>query len=139
MFWKRPHDEISPPSVEAIRDSLADRLRLVFDFATLGAYEENEADAWDEHEASPGSTQRSPQAVALECRDRVRAKRPAAQPHTQAALALCESVAPAGATCSASQAASATALARRMIVPGSRRRHRAGHVPAAQQPCIWPG
>jgi hypothetical protein len=43
VFWKRIDNEASDNHQE-LRDFFADRLRLAFDFATLGAYELTEGD-----------------------------------------------------------------------------------------------
>jgi hypothetical protein len=142
MFRKRPHEQSS--GLEELRDSLSDRLRLVFDFATLGAYDEQE-----EHTDLPRDT-----AAELSAALRRRAEkaqlngsrslpaavpakhRPVPQPHTQATPSPCDAAA-APAKCSASRPAAVATLARRGAKPVSSRRPRPGAVPAAEQPCTW--
>jgi hypothetical protein len=139
MFWKRSHEQSS--AVDELRDSLSDRLRLVFDFATLGAYE----DESDEQPAAP-----TDQAAELSAALRRRAERaessknaarvphrPVPQPHTQASPSPCDR-APTGGACSASQSAAIATLARRQAL-ATGRRLRPGGVPAPQQPCTWTG
>ena len=54
MFCNQEDKHIPTPAVQArIREDLRDRLRLVADFATLGAYTEDERITSAEHEDAP--------------------------------------------------------------------------------------
>lgn len=140
MFWKRPHEQSS--AVDELRDSLSDRLRLVFDFATLGAYD----DESDEQPAAPtdhaaelsAALRRQAERAERSSKNTARAPhRPVPQPHTQASPSPCDR-ASAGGTCSAAQSAAVATLARRPARAAGRR-PRPGAVPVAQQPCTWTG
>ena len=119
--------------MDELREALSERLRLVFDFATLEAYADTEADAWEGRTASGQTVQ----AVARKCRDGARATRPPAQVHAQAAVLPCDDARKIETQCSASRA-KASAGSRRATSPVPPRRRRAGEVQLAPQPCLTP-
>jgi hypothetical protein len=114
MFEKPFHNDLSPERQE-LRDFFADRLRLAFDFATLGAYELTGADA-------------DPEAAGAEPRPADRHGRNACtsgprRRHVVAASVSCP----------------APADARRSSASCARGGRRGGSVPTPEQPCVCAG
>jgi hypothetical protein len=132
MFRRRHNDYPSALDLEELRDSLSDRLRLVFDFATLGAYDE-EGDVEVRESATSRPAAEASTLIARPCRTTSSDYRQAAQPHVQANSSECASGSARQTTCA--QAIGTTCPA---IGKGAARRRRAGHVAVPQQPCTWP-
>jgi len=132
MFRRRQNEDPPALSLEELRDSLSDRLRLVFDFATLGAYDEEV----DSIEAGPSGTDLNPstQVLVRKCREDASGTRRPAQPHVQASAFDCADDSARSTTC-----AQANGTARPAIGMGAGRRRRAGRVAVPQQPCTWSG
>jgi hypothetical protein len=110
MFKKRFDNDLFLERQE-LRDVLADRLRLAFDFATLGAYELTGPDG----EASEGGAQR---------RSAERIERSA-----------CTGAAPKRHVSTTTVSCPAPTESRRTAVRCSRGGRRAGSVPTPEQPC----
>ena len=54
MFWNQHEDSVRIPAAQArLRDDLRERLRLVAEFATLGAYTEDDRVLAEHHEDAP--------------------------------------------------------------------------------------
>jgi len=54
MFWNQPQHSVPTHAAQArLRDDLRERLRLVADFATLGAYTEDDPARAEHHEDAP--------------------------------------------------------------------------------------
>jgi hypothetical protein len=133
MFWKRLDNNTADNTPGDFRGFLADRLRLAFDLATLGAYELTESDRRSgEPESGPGAS--SP------CVER------ATRVHVTGARAGCRQT-------TASDASKRCAWQRDQLPPtgyarghaaGTRARlrvmeRRAGTASTPQQPCTWIG
>ena len=141
MFLRRRNEDRTALSLDEIRDSLSDRLRLVFDFATLGAYDEyaERDDRFSEiaHSSTdgPGATT---QVAARTCCTGAEAKRRPAQAHAQAAAVPCEEGTARGNRCRHAAGRGTATRSRFAASGGAARRERAGRVPVPQQPCVWP-
>jgi hypothetical protein len=146
MFWKRIHtDPYAPfapqwhdPDLEVdssadreeellaqdVRAYLAERFRLVFEFATLGAYDQDSS-------ASPLESERK---HSKEHRHSCAASRPrSATPG--------RNVAPTSAACTTRSEPNSCGVASDVVGPGRRRRDRSRRLAAKapEQPCTWLG
>lgn len=143
MFRRRRNEDTTALSLDEIRDSLSDRLRLVFDFATLGAYDEQD---YTEHDDPPsefahsstGGQGAATQVAARICCTGAEAKRRPAQAHAQAADAPCEEGTARRNSCRHAAGRETATRSRFAASGGAARRERAGRVSVPQQPCVWP-
>jgi hypothetical protein len=123
MFYNQPKLEamtVPSPSAQAtLREELRQRLRLLAEFATLGAYELTDAASPDVHQDAPHARER-------EATRRVFL-------FSRATVSTCAHSPEASRSCPATGAAQIARHAR----PSARRRvaRRRGGVAAAQQPC----
>jgi hypothetical protein len=142
MFWKRS----SHQSAEDVREFVRDRLRLAFDFATLGAYElseheppEDGGDARRAADASSESGSLPKPAPAPKCRE-ARGARRVPRAHAKiatGATGTCVELEPP--RCSALEGMNRAGLGRDMTRQAGRRRSRGGDVVPPRQPCLWVG
>jgi hypothetical protein len=143
MFLRRRNEDQTALSLDEIRDSLSDRLRLVFDFATLGAYDEQDYTERDDrsleiaHSSTDGQGATT-QVAARTCCTGADAKRRPAQAHAQAAAVPCEEGTARGNTCRHAAGRGTATRSRFAASGGAARRERAGRVSVPQQPCVWP-
>jgi hypothetical protein len=135
MFWKRPHGN-DATDVEALRDYVAERLRISLEFATLGAYEllEHGVAGADESPRDDSDPRREP-APPRNCDHR--SSRRSVRPHVSAARVACEHGAqPHGGV------AHGSLLEDDDVPPcldARSKSRRAGAVDVAEQPCVWTG
>jgi hypothetical protein len=143
MFLRRRNEDQTALSLDEIRDSLSDRLRLVFDFATLGAYDEQEYTERDDRpleiaHSSPDGQGAATQVAALTCCTGAEAKRRPAQAHAQAAAVRCEEGTARGNRCRHAAGRGTATRSPFAASGGAARRERAGRVSVPQQTCTWP-
>jgi hypothetical protein len=144
MFRRRHNHDSSALDLDELRDSLSDRLRLVFDFATLGAYDEQEyaeliADDSPVDESSDARRCEGNITVAIrKCCEHARAQQGSVEPHVQATALSCEDPEARRTRCLQEQGRGIVTRKRLTAGVGAERRRRAGRVAVPQQPCTWP-
>jgi hypothetical protein len=142
MFRRRQHDDPSALSLDELRDSLSDRLRLVFDFATLGAYDEQEYteptdDASAEVSSTTDSCEGNVKVAVRKCCEHARAQQGSVEPHVQVTAIPCDDPEARLARCSQEQGRGTVTRKRLSAGVGAERRRRIGRVAVPPQPCTW--
>jgi hypothetical protein len=143
MFRRRQHDDPSALGFDEFRDSLSDRLRLVFDFATLGAYDEQDyteptdADASADVPSTADRCEGNVRVAVRKCREHARAQQGSVEPHVQVTAVPCEDPEARLARCSQEEGRGTVTRKRLTAGVGAERRRRIGRVAVPQQPCTW--